>query len=162
MRCTHRYLRAKRKLIIVLISIFTIYKYLFSISSTRAGKISTLLHEPKKAILLGRTVLESECSCRKNEKIIVSKYANRSDIEVLSTKNNISYWVDENELNHINCNLFNTLRRGKKQKVISYSLYGKKKYYYDLLLCKKIISVQKCSDFPLTLMFDFYKIPQMS
>lgn len=135
MRCTYRYLRTKRKLLIVLISIFTIYKYLFSLSFTRARETSTLIHEPK-ATLLGRTVLESECSCRMNEKIIVSRYANRSDIQVLSTKNNISYWATENELNHINCNLFNTLRRGRKQKVIAYSLYGKRQYYYDLLLCK--------------------------
>jgi hypothetical protein len=31
------------------------------------------------------------------------------------------------------CNLYDSLRRGKSQKILSYSLYGKKRFFYDKL-----------------------------
>ena len=42
-----------------------------------------------------------------------------------------------NELNRTTCDLHNTLRRSKGQKVYSVSLYGKDQRYYHLLECKK-------------------------
>ena len=64
----------------------------------------------------------------KNNKICECR---RSDLLVV--KNQLFL----NELNRTTCDLHNTLRRSKGQKVYSVSLYGKDQRYYHLLECKK-------------------------
>ena len=49
------------------------------------------------------------------------------------------------ELNRTTCDLHNTLRRLKGQKVYSVSLYGKNPRYYHLLECKKPFSFSSIS-----------------
>ena len=72
--------------------------------------------------------LESDCSCRQNEKIFM-----KNNFIVYSSLTGNSYQVTSKELVKNTCALYKTLRRGKHQKVISFSLYGKDKFYYNRL-----------------------------
>lgn len=80
-------------------------------------------------------VFTSQCKCRANERIQVKGFImnNYKSFEVSSNLANFMYRVDENILEETTCDMFNVLRRGLKQKVIGFSLYGKNKKYYNLL-----------------------------
>ena len=92
--------------------------------------------------------LVSKCECRRNELIIFSKKSlnkssninqsnDKSDLyEVSPTWNNSKYTVKEQELDELVCGVYETLRRGRHQKVIGYSLYGKEKLYTGCLESK--------------------------
>ena len=76
--------------------------------------------------------LKSECSCKQNEIILIVNNTSNY-IQSYSTLTHKSYTVAQSELNNFSCEMFNTLRRGRDQKVIGLTLYGKKDLYYDYL-----------------------------
>ncbi len=75
----------------------------------------------------------SECECRRNEKIVVEKFAKFYTIS--NSLGSISYDVDSEifEKAIFTCSLYNTFRRGPNQRVLSFSLYGKESLYYTFL-----------------------------
>ena len=75
--------------------------------------------------------LKSECECRRNEKITLKQTDSYTEIDIQNT--DVNYDVENDYLENITCDLYNVLRRGKKQKVIGFSLYGKNKLYYRFL-----------------------------
>lgn len=72
---------------------------------------------------------ESKCRCRSD--ILIEKQ--NSYYTIISK--NISYILTVDEIDNaiFTCDYYNSLRRNKNQKVLSYSLYGKNKRYYNLL-----------------------------
>jgi len=96
----------------------------------------------------------SKCECRRNESFILSQsnlnkisnksQANENEIsagksglyEFISSLKNFKYIVKEQELDDLVCGVFETLRRGRHQKVIGYSLYGKENAYTGSLKSK--------------------------
>jgi hypothetical protein len=74
-------------------------------------------------------ILESECSCKKHEKIHVNIKDNYYHVYV---NNKFKYSFNVNNTN-LTCNLYNSLRRGMNQKIIAYSLYGQNRLYYQHL-----------------------------
>ena len=85
--------------------------------------------------------LNSNCDCRQN--LVIKVYENFTSINLENVNQTSTHLYDirSSELSKLNftCDLYNSLRRGKSQKVIGYSLYNKKKFYYDKL---KEISLQ--------------------
>lgn len=75
---------------------------------------------------------KSSCECRANEKIKVKEYDHKS-YEITSDLVDLRYRVDKNLFGNTTCDMFNVLRRGLQQKVLGYSLYGKKTKYSSLL-----------------------------
>ena len=53
-----------------------------------------------------------------------------------SSLKNVNYIVKERELDDLVCGVYETLRRGRHQKVIGYSLYGKENSYTGSLKSK--------------------------
>ena len=86
--------------------------------------------------------LKSKCDCRKNLLIRVHE----NNVTSVHTETSNQSWthlfdIQNSEIPNLNftCDLYNSLRRGRSQKVIGYSLYNKNKFYYNKL---KEISVQ--------------------
>jgi hypothetical protein len=81
----------------------------------------------------------NNCKCR-SEKVYFSKNDNSADVySTNNKKSNLLYQLNSNDIQNlqfVNCDLYNVLRRGPNQKVIGYSLYGSNKLYYKNL--KKI------------------------
>ena len=75
----------------------------------------------------------SNCNCRRNDHISIVKEqtsSENSDLYVVrSTLNNTNYIVKETELDELVCGVYETLRRGRHQKVIGYSIFGKNSRY---------------------------------
>ena len=85
-------------------------------------------------------ILKSNCECRKNEQISLELNKNHDHLIIYSfdtitktIKNLFNISVEEFENSKFSCDLYALLRRGKSQKVISYSLYGKDQFYYKKL-----------------------------
>jgi hypothetical protein len=87
--------------------------------------------------------LESNCKCYNSTSILLYNYENDDNIfgvnisiysnNSKNTKFLYNLTTDEFYNTRVTCNLFSTLRRGKKQKIFSYSLYGKNKTYYKFI-----------------------------
>ena len=75
-------------------------------------------------------ILKSECDCRQNENVNLRK-SNSSLLIVESSKK--IYQLDHMDSLVFTCDPYNSLRRGKDLKLISYSLYGKNAFYSKLL-----------------------------
>lgn len=81
-------------------------------------------------------VFTSKCDCKNNEQIRLFKINDHfySISSVLKNTNakipkyNVSKLKFESSI--FSCDMYNSLRRGPNQKVISYSLYGKNTFYY--------------------------------
>ncbi len=89
---------------------------------------------------------KTNCGCRKNDLVFLNIKNSTNLYEVSSRMNNLSYIVKENELDELVCGVYETLRRGRHQKVIGYSLYGKNSRYSSALkstnsISKKILKV---------------------
>jgi len=83
----------------------------------------------------------SKCGCRKNENITVYKQnviKNSTLYDVVSTLNSFYYTVKEDQLDDLVCGAYETLRRGRHQKVIGYSLYGTNDFYTEYLTSKSL------------------------
>jgi hypothetical protein len=77
-----------------------------------------------------------KCKCRGDQSIEIIKYANNQNVySVYKNKDEKLYSLTKEEFENaiITCDMYNVLRRGKNQKVIGYSLYGKNRFYYDKL-----------------------------
>ncbi|CAF0887630.1 unnamed protein product [Brachionus calyciflorus] len=75
------------------------------------------------------SILTSDCECKRNE--FVELYQKLNGNYLVRFKQ-ATYELDPNK--HVfTCDLYNTLKRGPNQKVISYSLYGKDERYYKLI-----------------------------
>lgn len=74
--------------------------------------------------------LKSNCECNKEQRLTVEKRKNIYKIK--SNKINYELTTNEFEQSSFQCDLYNSLKRGKNQKVISYTLYGTNKRYYNL------------------------------
>ena len=85
-----------------------------------------------KQIKIANSSYFSKCQCR-TEKIVLTKHSSDTYQVSSSLSTFRNYEVTTNEISRIKCGHFNTLRRGKKQKVISTTLYGRNKKYYNLL-----------------------------
>jgi hypothetical protein len=82
--------------------------------------------------------LNSKCECKKNKTIQIYKYENYYSVKLLDDDEESAQVLynltnDEFETFSTTCDLYAALRRGKSQKVISYSLYGKQRFYYSKL-----------------------------
>ena len=123
-------LRFRRRFLIVLVGLLTLlYFFDFKKSINLADKNKTSKW-PK------RNYLSSKCDCRKNEDILLLRH-NSGLYAVTSTLKNSNYNVKEAELDELVCGLYETLRRGRHQKVIGYSLYGKEDINTRYLQSKK-------------------------
>ena len=94
----------------------------------------------------------STCECRKNKFLVIHKHKQHSVVYMSTEDNdkelNYLYSLKNKELDEavFTCDLFNSLRRGKAQKVISYSLYNKyTPFFYDKL---KVNTVQITKVYP--------------
>ena len=77
--------------------------------------------------------LKSECNCRKEDSILLTKNDLENTFNVFSTLDKSTYNVNYTELYSITCGLYQTLRHKRNQKVIGMSLYGKNKLYSKYL-----------------------------
>ncbi len=86
-----------------------------------------------------------KCDCQKNDLIFVNKQ-NSIDkpgwYEVTSTFTDKNYIVKETELDELVCGIYETLRRGRHQKVIGYSIYGANTRYTLALksICSHLVT----------------------
>lgn len=95
----------------------------------------------------------STCDCRKNKFLVIHKHKQYSVVHISSNDENTKelnylYSITNKELDEavFTCDLFNSLRRGKAQKVISYSLYNKfTPFFYDKL---KVNTIQMTKVYP--------------
>ncbi len=84
------------------------------------------------------------CHCRRTESINFVQNKSNPDLFTVvlkaeqSASHRRSYQVNVTELNRTTCDIYNTLRRGKSQRVYSVSLYGKHGRYYQLLTCRNL------------------------
>ena len=85
----------------------------------------------------------TSCDCRKKNQIKLVKYEDYSVVRFQNEYKRFKYLYSISNEDLIRttftCNLYASLRRGKSQKVLSYSLYGKRKFFYDKL---KILTKQ--------------------
>ncbi len=100
--------------------------------------------------------LKSKCDCRKQLLIRIDKN-NVTSIHSETSNQNWTHLYDikNSEKANLNftCNLYNSLRRGRSQKVIGFSLYNKNEIYYNKL---KEISLQLKRFYPDWIMRSFY------
>jgi hypothetical protein len=83
-------------------------------------------------------ILKSECNCKNNPNIYIFKQKEQDNYLIKLTHMNQTlrkYVITNDEFNNLNktCNSYSILKRGLSQKVIGFSLYGKKRLYYDKL-----------------------------
>lgn len=115
-------------LLIIIISVFLSYKY-FSSSNIYFTYFNSFIQKSST-----KPFIESVCSCRKEEKIDLTFDPETTNYRVQSSlTNKEEYYLSKDELQNIKCDIHSALRRGKNTKVIGFSLYGKKKLYYNLL-----------------------------
>ena len=81
---------------------------------------------------------KSACECKNSITVNTKKLDDCIQVSVFDNKTqkvSSAYTIEYNDIkNSIHtCSLFNNLRRGRNQKVIGYSLYGKNKFYYAKL-----------------------------
>lgn len=112
-------------LFLITILVFFVYNIKFFKLSQENRAISGIL-------------LRSDCECRK-ETILVNKFGETYEIRVQNILNSKqiekTYNIKKKELESytFTCDLFSTFRRGLNQKVLSVSLFGKERLYYDYL-----------------------------
>ena len=90
------------------------------------------------SLLIRETEYKSPCHCHRNKIIVVRELEDISDLQVVLTWKKETYTVPKSYINYTTCDLYNTFKRGKNQKVVSYTLFGKKERYNKLIKSKKI------------------------
>jgi hypothetical protein len=84
---------------------------------------------------------KSACQCsEKSETIFLDKSLQNQMYTIKSSTNknlNFNFSIDEFESFTFSCDMFSVLRRGPHLKVISYSLYGRDKRYYQSIFQSK-------------------------
>ena len=89
-------------------------------------------------IKLVSIVFESNCECKKFEQIALNRYETHFEVVSIDIRQNsrkLLYNLTFDEFRELNltCNLYDSFRRGKFQKILSYTLYGRNYFYYDKL-----------------------------
>ena len=113
------------------------YKTKYPLASIETSISNEILETNSKAY--GSIIIKSRsnCECRKDQNVVIHKYKDHS---VIHYSNNATgkltylYNISNKDLfdSVFTCDLYNSLRRGKSQKVISYSLYNKyNAFYYE-------------------------------
>lgn len=100
-------------------------------TDTSQAEYEFILNNSYRAFSIG-----DECECRRKEPIKFFRSNSSEDLFTVSLGAHYYHDVNLTELNRTTCDLANTLRRPRGQKVYSVSLYGKNKRYYRLLKCK--------------------------
>ena len=77
-------------------------------------------------------IFKSECECKYKKKIYIYKKFQEYLFQVY-INNKFKYFINDLNVKNLSCNIYNSLYRGKNQKIIAYSLYGQNKIYYDNL-----------------------------
>jgi hypothetical protein len=119
---------------IVFYSIFSTFLVLFflTITDLLTNEESIIFYEEK----IEYFGLKSDCACKDNAKLTILKFPKnqkQDKVEKSYVSDNILFdYQDITSLN-FTCNIYSELRRGSKQKVIGFSLYGKDKAYYKKL-----------------------------
>ncbi len=118
---------------VVLLAFFYIYDFETTYSNTvHVGNVIKNLLSQRPGYQYS-----SKCECRRGDLIFLN-YKQDSDLyEVTSTLKNLAYSVEETELDELTCGVYETLRRGRGQKVIGFSLYGKERLYTEYLTSKE-------------------------
>ncbi len=78
-------------------------------------------------------IYTSDCDCKKDKIILKISNNNQFDINLINTQKNIlikSYNLNEIDNSKFTCNHYNTFKRGKNLKILSYSLYGTSHLFY--------------------------------
>ena len=77
----------------------------------------------------------SSCDCRANDTVAITQYGDEYIVNVsIPYLNGFKvYKANIADMNSITCDAYNVLRRGTKQKVVGFSLYGMDDRYYLLL-----------------------------
>jgi len=81
---------------------------------------------------------ESQCKCKKDDQIVLHKYSSYYTVNSYNrTQNSTKYLYkitnDEFQRLNLTCGMYNSLRRGKSQKVLAFALYGNDTFFYDKL-----------------------------
>jgi hypothetical protein len=87
---------------------------------------------------------ESQCKCKKDDQIVLHKYNSYYTVNSFNRTQNSTkflYKITNDEFQQLNltCGIYNSLRRGKSQKVLAFALYGNNTFFYDKL---KVIARQ--------------------
>lgn len=115
---------SKKKLIVIIPMILSIYIYLTSNPQNSFNNTYTVYSKRYK----------SPCDCHKNQTVILKEsQTDPTNFEVELNLNGHSYQVPKSYLRYTTCDLYSTLKRGINQKIIGYSLYGQDKKYYELI-----------------------------
>ena len=109
-------------------------------------------------------VYKSVCNCHK-EIIYLDKtsssyqisFTNRAEFNKTQPKEKIFQYeipVDQFEASTFLCDMYHVLRRGPNSKVISYSLYGKNRFYYDLIFSLAELAKKLYPDWTVRIHYD--------
>jgi len=123
-------LRKKVKLVLIILMLSSFFLILYCRRNYNNYWQRIGIFNNKK--LLNYQEYTSPCDCR-DEKVFVNEYEDDPDIEVVIPLSSQLYRIPKRYLSHLTCDPFNTFKRGKHQKIISFSLYGKDNYYYRQL-----------------------------
>lgn len=105
-------------------------------TSYRSAHVS-LDYESNEIELNGEGIftIRSKCACRRNETIRLVRQSDQHRYAVFLIEPNATrklYELTERELfdSTVTCGMFGALRRGRSQRVVSYSLFGRNRFYY--------------------------------
>jgi hypothetical protein len=78
--------------------------------------------------------IKHNCNCNRPD-VHIYKYHRDDEYYLVEYSSNIKYKITNYEFDKLNftCNFYNVLRRGRAQRVLGYSLYGKNDFYYHKL-----------------------------
>ena len=79
-------------------------------------------------------IYKSNCSCHTNDSIEVETTNNAYKVYLVKDgSRNLMYNISKKEYKKsiFTCDMYSSLRRGKRQKVIAYTLFGTNQFYYD-------------------------------
>jgi hypothetical protein len=121
----------KKTLVLICLSVLLLilnFPFYEPNSPTQNSLISKLFYMDENLVNYGTYEFNSNCSCRKDEKIFVkidtlntSIYLNDRKLYSLFTKDFLNM--------KFTCNIYNVLRRGLDQKIYSYSVFSNKERY---------------------------------
>ena len=133
-------------LILIVLVLLTLYiafycNFLSALKNSYNFLFFSTSFQKNEANYLTAYYLSSNCDCRKNNNIGLYEYEKNYSVKFYKDDKNKAKFVYnltkyEFETFNTTCDLYNVLRRGKSQKVLSFSLFGKNKFYYHKL--KKI------------------------
>ena len=130
--------KTKHKIIITILlsTYFILHKTLYSFHSSKESFRQTNLNVLSKDLTSSpgyHIDYSGVCECRQKESFKLYQTSQKDLFSVVGQS--FEYKVSLKELNRTTCDLFNTLRRPRGQKIYSVNLYGKEGRYYQLFEC---------------------------